>query len=220
MVVTHSGLVIGQDELNRSGKTAITGSKPIIVPYKYFDRVKTNKIIYDVTDSRSVDEVLKHCAENALYLPYAKEMPNGYMTESLKVDEVVSNEWYEKIAMAHCYKVLALIVNRAVLYARQPLLEALVDWDFSNEAKVGSARIIADRYGFVANLKYYTIEISKRGYIQAQELAKLSDKLWEKDMILVDFKFTNHKAIRVASMAKDRWDDLEMIVETALRRHE
>ena len=216
MVVTHGGLVIGQDELNRSGKSAITGSKPIIVPYKYFDRVKTNKIIYDVTDGRSVDEVLKHCVENALYLPYAKEMPSGYMTESLKVNEAVSNEWHERIEMAHCYKVLALIVNRAVLYTRQPILGALVDWDFSNEAKVESARIIADRYGFVENLKYYTIEISKGWYIQAKEIAKLSDKLWEKDMILTDFRFTNHKAIRVASMTKDRWDDLEMIVENTI----
>lgn len=216
MVVTRSGLVIGQDELNRSGKSAITGSKPIIVPYEYFAKIKANKIIYDATDSRSVEEVFKHCTENALYLPYAKKMPSGYMTEPLKVNEVVSNEWHERIAMAHCYKVLALIVNRAVLYTRQPILEALVDWDFSNEAKVLSARVIADGYGFVENLKYYTIEISKRGYIQAQELAKLSDKLLEKDMILVDFKFTDHKAIRVASMTEDRWDDLEMIVENTI----
>lgn len=216
MVVTRNGLIIEQDELNISGKSAIIGSKPIIVPYKYFDRVKANKIIYDVTDSRSVDEVLSHCAENTLYLPYAKKMPSGYMTESLKVNEVVSNEWHERITTAHCYKVLALIVNRAVLYTRQSLLEALVDWDFSNEAKVESARIIADRYGFVENLKYYTIEIGKRGYIQAQELAKLSDKLWEKDMILVDFKFTDHKAIQVVSMAKDKLDDLEMIVENTI----
>lgn len=227
MVVTRNGLIIEQDELNLSGKSAITGSKPIIVPYKYFDRIKANKIIYDATDSRTVDEVIKHHKENALYLPYAKKMPSGYMTESIKENKDAKDSWlmevdrHERIKMTHCYKVLTLIVNRAVIYTGQPILGAIVDWDFSDEAMVERLRVLDNKYGIIDNIKYYTIKLNRRRYIQggciqAKELAEFSDRLWEKDMILVEFRFTDNKIIKVASRANDRWDDLEKLVE-ALR---
>lgn len=218
MVVTRKGLVIGNDELNRSGKSAITGSEPITVPYKYFDKIRGNKIIYDATDGIIILEVLKHNNTGFLYLPCVREQISGGTTEGLHSDHIRAIDTagevnkYEKVEMTPGYKLLALITNRVVIYTMQPILEAVIRWDFKDTDRITALRVVDNRYGFVKNLKYYTIEISTRGDIQADELAKLSDRLWEKDMVLVSFNFEANK-IKVASRSSDRWGELEKLAK-------
>lgn len=218
MVVTRNGLVIGQDELNRSGKSAIIGSKPITVPYKYFDKIKANKIIYDATDAIIVYEVLKYNNTGTLYLPCVREQISRGTTEGLHSDHIRAADTasevnkYERVEMTPGYKLLALITNRVVAYTMQPILDAVIRWDFKDTNRITALRVIDNTHGFVKNLKYYTIEISTRGYIQADELAKFSDMLFEKDMILVSFNFEANK-IKVASRANNRWDDFEKLVK-------
>ena len=228
MVVTHDGLVIGRGDLTGSAKIALTGNDAMFIPYKYFNKIEADKVIYDAADREVVKTVLKHNKENTLYLPYATELLNGYRTVAVRRADVGSDGWvsdinrHNRMKLTNSYKVLALIVNRVVRYTDEPISEAEVACNFGDEKLIGGVRVLEDKYGYIEELKYHTVEFNRAGWLQVEELARFSDMLWEKDMILTDFRFTTSK-ITVASRAGDRWDEFDKLaknVEKALRRHE